>query len=236
MGYMDFYKKIATFGLASSLGLAAFGCGGSGSSGSPAANPYAGNYSGDFVDQNDFIGPFTMTVSSSGALSGQFGYATPITYTGSIVSAGTGSITGTNGTFQVTLGGSGHTTLGGGIGAPTNGAFITLASNPTGTFSGFSGDYAGTVHNTTLGATGIIALSVSSSGAVTGVDLFDVSGTPTLEPIAGTLSSSGALSYTVHGVTVAGTVSLTGETISGSLTESDGDAASLSVQQVSALN
>lgn len=211
--------------------LCAAGCGGSGGSGS-SNNPYAGTYSGNFVDQNNFIGTFTLTVSATGALTGQFGYNNPLTYTGTINSAGTGSLTDSNGTFQVTLGGSGLTTLGGGIGTPASGAYIALVSNPTGVFNGLSGAYAGTVDNTTLGATGIIAFTVSSSGAVAGVDLFHVNGKPTLEPIAGTLSAGGALTYTVDGVTVTGNVALAGATLSGSLSESDGDAATISVGQV----
>lgn len=222
------------------LALACITCGGSGGSGgsggtgstSDSANPYAGTYSGQFEDQTSFIGPFTMTVSSSGAISGTYGYATPLNFTGSVNSSGSGSLTDSNGTFQVTLGSSGLPTLGGGIGTPSNGAFVALASNPTGQFNGLSGDYAGTVHNTTVGLTGIIAFNVGSSGALTGLDLFVVNGSPTLVSISGTLSSSGALSYSIGSLTVTGTVSLSGTTLSGALTESDGDSATLSVQQV----
>lgn len=155
-----------------------------------------------------------------------------MSFTGTINRSGAGSITDSNGTYQIQLGTSGLSTLGGGIGTRTNGAFFTAATNPTGTYSGFAGDYAGTVDNTTLGATGVISLVVSSSGTVSGVDLFDVNGTPTLEPVTGTLSSGGALSYTVHGVTVSGTVTQNGTTVSGSLTESSGDSATITLQQL----
>jgi hypothetical protein len=228
--------------LAAAIIVVALGCGGSGGSGttgttttggSTGANPYAANYAGQFIDQNSFISNFSLTIGSDGTVNGSYGYTPPITFSGSVNSSGVGSITGSNGTFQVTLGASGKATLGGGIGTPSNGVFITLVSNPTGVYSGFSGLYAGTVHNLTLGKTGIIALSINSSGAVTGVDLFNVNGTPTLLPVAGTLSSSGQLNYVVNGVTVSGPVSLSGSTISGNVNESNGNTATISVNQVS---
>ncbi len=230
--------------LASIIVIVVLGCGGSGSSASTATsttgttgttgnNPYAGSYQGEFIDQNSFIGSFSLAIGADGTVNGSYGYAAPISFSGQINSSGSGSINGSNGTFQVTLGASGKATLGGGIGTPSNGVFITLCSNPNGVFSGFSGLYAGTVHNITLGKTGIIALSISSSGAVTGVDLFNVSGTPTLLPVAGTLTSNGQLSYVVDGVTVSGPVTLSGITISGNVTETNGNSAAISVSQVS---
>jgi hypothetical protein len=173
-----------------------------------------------------------MQISSLGVITGTFNYTPAMSFSGTINSSGTGSIQDSNGTLPITLGASGLSTLGCGIGTSTEGFFATFISNPNGQFSGLSGQYAGTVHNTTLGATGIIALSISSSGVVAGVDLFNVSGKPTLEPVSGNLSSSGHLVYVVDGVTVNGDVSLAGNTITGGLQESNGNSATLSVSQV----
>jgi hypothetical protein len=213
------------------LCLGVVGCGGSGGTSGGGTNAFAGSYSGEFIDQDDVIATCTMTVDATGAVNGQFNYGTPLTFTGQVNGSGAGTIQDSNGSLPITFGSSGHPTLGVGIGTSTTGFFMTLISNPTGSFSGFSGDYAGTVHNTTLNKTGIIALSVNS-GVVSGVDLFTVNGSPALKGVSGTLTSGGVLTYTVDGVTVTGTVTLSGTTISGPVQESNGNAATLSVNQV----
>jgi|GEM_PF-5961610 len=232
------------------LGFAAIGCGGSGGGGgnngsngnnnnggnSGGDNPYVGTYVGNFVDQSSFIGPFTMTVSSSGAVAGRFDYTPLVGFSGTIDSTGKGSVTDTNGTFNVQLSSAGKSVLAGGIGTATNGAFFTTVTNPTGKYSGFAGSWFGTVHNNTTDKTGIITVTIGQNGSnftFGGIDLFDVNGTPTLEEVTGTVTSAGELSYTVDGVTVTGklTVSNSNGTITGSLTESDKDTATITLQE-----
>lgn len=242
MKQIEFFRSVPVSRLmvATAVSIVMLGCGGSGGSGGTTAtggtaNPYAGSYSGNFVDSSSFIAPVTMTIDATGNISGTLSYTPPVTFTGLVDSSGKGSLSDSKGSFQVTLGAAGRSTLGGGVGTTSNGVFIAAVTNPTGQYSGFAGQYAGTVHNSTEGATGIIALTVSASGVVSGVDLFGVNGVPTLEPVTGTLNSAGQLSYTVDGVTVSGTVALANSIVSGPVSESNGDSATISLNQVPAL-
>jgi hypothetical protein len=233
MKYIKFNRRtLASSFAVGVLCLVTTGCGGSGGSGGSSTNAFTGVYTGEFTDQNDAVGTCTMQVGTDGSLTGQFNYGTPLTFSGSVNGSGVGTVTDSNGTLPITFGHSGRSTLGVGIGTSTNGFFMTMDTNPTGVFTGFSGDYAGTVHNITANKTGIIALSISPSGVVSGVDVFTVNGGPALVSVSGNITSGGVLTYTVNGVTVTGTVALSGTTISGSVQESNGDSATLSVTQV----
>src|SRR5579862_4140458 len=154
------------------------GCGGSGGGGGNSngttngstgsqTSAWKGNYVGDFVDQSNTIGDFSMMVAANGSVSGTFGYSTPITFQGSINTSGKGTVTDSNGTFQITLGKAGGGTLGGGIGTATNGAFFTTVTNPTGQYSGIMGGWFGTVHNNTKNLTGIMAVSITPNTSST---------------------------------------------------------------------
>ena len=227
------------------FGVLLYGCGGAGSSGNgggggsgAANNVYAGTYTGQFEDSSSMIGTFSLSVSNTGGVGGQMVYNPVLSFTGTINTQGTGYISINGLTPQITLGTPGQLTLDGGIlYGNGSGAYFTLVKNPPGTFgvsNPFSGDYAGTRHNITLGVTGITAMNISASGVVTGCELVDVNGTPTLSTISGTRSSSGTLSYTdvVNSVTFAGTVALSSGTITGNLTGSNGDSATISISQV----
>lgn len=238
--------------IASRLGLAigvvtcCAACGGGGGGGGGGGtNPYAGSYVGEFVDQNGVTGQFDITVASNVAgnnITGAYLYTNnTINFTGAINKQGHGDFTTSAGTTGIQFGQLAQPTTSLSINSINNpGALVVLISNPTGLFGGansFSGDYAGTVQNTTINKTGVIALSISSSGVVSGSDVVEVNGTPTLTTVSGTLSTAGALNYQIaaNGVTVTGNVSLSNGTISGALTSSDGDALSVSITQVQPL-
>jgi len=146
-----------------------------------------------------------------------------------ILPAPTGS-TGSTGTTGST-GGDGS-----GTGTVFPNAQVALISNPTGVFGGansFAGSYAGTIQDTTLDKPDILAITIQSSGAVTGTGSSYVNGSPVLTSVSGTLSSSGSLSLVLaNQVSVSGTVSLAKGTISGPLKLSNGDGATLSISQV----
>jgi hypothetical protein len=215
------------------------GCGGSGGGGggggSHTNNSYAAAYAGEFEDVNGVIAPFTMTVLLNGTLSGQLEYPTGTkTFTGTVKNDGIGSIMTSTGTSGLTLTLSMESSLGGTIANTNgNGAYFAAVTNPTNVFGGpnpFTGDFAGTVHNSTINATGVVAMAVDSSGNLTGTDLVNVNGVPTLSPINGTITGSGTINYLIiaTNVTVTGTVTLSGGTLGGSLTGSNGDSLTLS--------
>jgi hypothetical protein len=197
-------------------------------------SPYAGNYEGEFEDAQGVTGIFILNVAPNGTLQGQYDYNPALTFTGSIGELTTGTITTSAGTSAISLGPTGSSISATVANTSGNGANVVLVLNPNDVFGGanpFTGDFAGTVTNSTLNKTGVLALTVSSSGVVTGSDLVDAAGTPTLTTITGTLSSAGALQYTVAAtqVVVTGTVTITNGAISGSLSESNGDSATLAL-------
>ena len=133
------------------------------------ANPFAGSYAGEAVDANNNMTPFNVTVDSRGNLSGTFNPASFLAgFTGTIGRDGSGTLTSNSQT-----GSEGGTIA---FGPLVNGA--TAVSVNTANFPGglaalvpntplsewgsqFLGAYVGTITNTTLGATGPAALSVS---------------------------------------------------------------------------
>jgi len=217
------------------------GCGGSGGGGggsSQGGNNYAGTYAGEFEDSNSVTSTFSMTVTATGSITGQYNYAAGAkTFSGSVNSQGAGQITTSTGSSAITLGPPFFKTLYGGIASTNgNGAYFTLITNPNGVFGGtnpFNGSFAGTVQNTTIGKTGIDAF-VIIDGSIYGSALVSVNGTPTLTAVVGDFSPEGAANYTlsVPNITVTGTVSISNGTITGPLAASNGDSLNLSLSEV----
>jgi len=148
--------------------------------------------------------------------------------------------------IELPNGGSGTTGTTGGTGTTgTTSIFpvaqVVLITNTTGFFGGanpFSGNYAGTIKDTTLNTTGLLALSIDASGKVSGSGSVSNSGTQTLISVSGTLSAGGTLNYVEQtgNESAAGTVALSKGTISGALKLSNGDSAEISLTQVKPLN
>jgi hypothetical protein len=120
-------------------------------------------------------------------------------------------------------------------------AQVVLISNPTGFFGGtnpFSGNYAGTVKDTTLNSTSILALSIDTAGSISGSGTITNNLSQLLTSVTGSLSAAGTLSYVqqADNGSGAGTVTLAKGIISGTLKLSNGDSAEISLSQVKPLN
>jgi len=219
------------------------GCGGSGGGGNGAGstnNTYVGNYFGEFQDASNVIAPFSMSVALNGTVRGTFVYSGGVvSFTGKLKNKGVGTITTANGTSNISLGLPYETTLSGSVANTNgNGAYFTAITNPSGVFGGtnpFKGDFAGSVSDTTIGTSTIIAIVIDASGNITGSHLVSTNGTLTLSAITGTITSAGALSYTIIATNalVTGNVTLSNGAISGSLVNGqNNDALTLSMSAV----
>jgi len=220
------------------------GCGGSGGGqGSSGPSSYAGTYGGVFNDTSGIVAPFSMTVLSNGSITGQYSYSTGAKkFTGYMNNSGVGVINTASGSAQMNVG-TPQPTLGGGIFNSNGvGAFFTAVTNPSGVFGGanpFSGAYAGTVHDTTLNHTGIIAMAIDPVGNILGTDLVTLNGIPTLAFITGTVTANGSMVYGYSStganpvtVVINGTATISNGTITAPLNSSTGDSVTLSISEV----
>lgn len=228
--------------------LVASGCGGGGSAHHGGIDPYEGTYAGNFEDNAGDIGTVNLKVANDGTVTGNGAPSSgsTVTLSGYIYSSGAVSITSTNssntttqsGTASSAAGSTVYTTLSDSSGDVT---WVNLVRNPAYVVGGgqFAGQYSGLILNNTKGKTGIIAFAVDNQGNVSGSVLVSDGGTPTFGYLAGTLSTSGALQYTVtiNGSTydtVSGTASISGGTLTTSgLTSSLGDSLSITATDVS---
>jgi len=219
------------------VGVGCVGCGGSGGGGVASVNPFVGTYAGEYVDQNGNAGQFQLTVMQTGSVSGTYSNATATfnLISGHVDGSGKGVVTIPNGTASIQLGQSGQATT-------------TLSINPTRTNNpnalavfvskiiylplgnSFTGGYAGTIHDTTLNTTAALAVVINAAGTVSGSEVVNLNGVPTLTSISGTVSSTGALSCVSQSnqVTITGTVTK-GNNVYGPIQLSNGDAGELSL-------
>jgi len=221
--------------LAVALGCSA--CGGAGASGSSVPSPYAGTYYGEYIDKSGNAGTFQVTVAASGSVNGLFSNA-QATYNlmrGSIGATGAGEVTYGTTPAKIQFGPSGQQTtqlniepVGNNV--PAAVAVLVVGSTAASGANPFAGNFAGAIHDTTVNLPGALALNIDQSGTVSGLGVINVSGTPTLTSILGTVSSSGTLSYVegVNQVTVSGTVTK-GVAVYGPVQLSNGDTGSITV-------
>jgi len=253
---------IATFLCLSALCLSGCGGGGTSSGGSGGANVAGGggNVAGGGSTSSKYAGKYVGTYENgtTGTI-GQFSFTVGSTGT---ISNGTIAINGTNETLTGSISNSGAATfISGGntptatgtmsaAGAPT--VFATLKNtdnqtvwvvallNPSGPAAGgnsFSNDYTGSTRNNTVGLTGILSFSVNGSGSLSGTTLIDEAGTIEFAAMSGSVSSSGALTYTItsNGVlitTTKGQLALANSSLTSSLKNTLGDSLTLDVQAV----
>jgi hypothetical protein len=211
------------------------GCGGSSNSSSSPSTTYVASYTGNYEDINTSPpswGTITFTVTAAstttstvnGTLTGTSpGSTAEESITGTVSSAGVVS-------FNPILGGGFYTSAAGAFGpaggktlygtltAPVGGSnhtiYITTVVNPTATINVPTGDYSGTVVNDSNSMTGIVSLNVAAYNGtnypVTGCEVSDDNGTPTLATISGTLSTSNGIAYSVTSTTGSGITSVSG--------------------------
>jgi len=241
----------ATTGMTATTGTTAT----AGTTGTTGANPYEGTYSGEYEDQYDNVGTFSLTVTAAGGVNGQFGTSaggtftgntTAQSFTGSASKTGGGSFKFSNGTDMVIFGPAGQSSLRALVllGTSTIEYQLAAITNPNGKFGGtnpFAGDFAGTVSYPSLGKTGVVAITIASNGSVSGWEVVDVgTSAPTLGSLSGTVSAAGVVNYTVTTPNKSGDETLTGNLkyttvqgkISGALADSNGDSTTISLTQL----
>lgn len=213
-------------------------------------NPKAGNYVGMFTDQNGSVGRFQLTIGTWSDVHGVFYTAINkyMNFDGSIDRDGVGALRYLNGTEYVDevagiqLGPIGQPTTTLNI-TPVNNknpsAVAVLLVNPSGPYGNpnpFTGNYAGTILDTTINKAEVLAINVSGSGTVSGTEIIDNNGTPVATPISGTVSSTGWISYVLKAnqVSIFGTI-YGGNPVAGPVQLSTGDDATLSLSTVAAL-
>jgi len=229
------------------------GCGGGGGNSgggnngtATRASSYAGTYVGTYENaSNGSSGPLSFTVLSAGGTisNGSITIGTStlqlmgsITNSGVVTFAAQGS-SGASGTVSA----SGAKTIYGTLTDPSKEViYLTALANPTGPATGnssFSNDYSGTYTNTTKGETGILSFHVDSAGNISGTVLIDSSGTVEFATLGGTIASNGAVTYSasVNGSVVSsvtGNLTLSGTSLTGSMTNSKGELIGLTVTVV----
>lgn len=238
--------------------LAAAGCGGSlgstgigGTGGTTDPDPYAGTYQGQyFATDTGAQGTVTFKVTTAGALSGTAtpivgGQAgTPFSVSGTVSAAGNLAISGFEGSNDMgSLSTPTAATVGGYVAniAGTSTIWLTLVVNPSAPPTGgnpFAGDYSGTLVNTGNRLLNLNAWTISTSGALSGCTVIQDTGATSFGFVSGSVSSAGAISYTltVSGeavYTATGTLKLTGTSLTGSVTSSAGNTYTVSISQMS---
>ena|SRR5579862_7415395 len=237
---------------------ALFGCGGgpegTSSTGSTSGsggllNPYTGSFSGTFIGPQGSIGTVSFSVDISGNITGtevvtSTGASTSLT--GTVTSGGVAAVTigtdATTGTFSAVTNQT-----------PTASVALTDASNdvtdmvlivnPANITGGVQdeGDFAGSLFDFSNSTPGIIAMNVSTTGAISGSILLADTGTPTLENITGNMTSTFSGNPTVSWVitlngtqieTASGTATLSGGGLSGTMTTSNGGVIDYSAQLI----
>jgi hypothetical protein len=236
---------IALLGIAL-LGTA--GCGGSGGGGGGKANsnPYAASYFRTYLSTTSSNPPnlIAFQVNPSGVVSGTM-------YTGATWGTGGQSLTGSvsdtgaasftpsgGGTVTGMLSAAAASTMSSTLtGANNNTVYTALLVSPAKAAAGgseFAGDYTGTITNNTKKTTGVLAFDVSSTGSITGMSLYDNNGTPEFTTMAGTISSTGAIDYTLTAGgttlnTLTGTAALSNTGLTAPLTNDTSDSLTLNV-------
>ncbi len=243
--------------ITASLGLVAIGlagCGGGGGNSGGGGNggsiskssQYAGTYVGTYLNASDgSTGQYSFTVLSAGGVlsNGTItigGSSIPLT--GSITNSGVATFVpqGKTGSSGTVFGVGGHTVYG----QLTNPSNQTIYSdsifNPTGPAVGgntYSNDYTGTYTDTTVGKTGILSFHVDGAGKITGTALVDNSGTVEFAAVTGNVTSTGALTFnaSVSGTsigTISGNVVLSGQSLTGTMTNNKGETINFNLQVV----
>lgn len=210
---------IKRFGFLASVGLFAVGCGGGGSVGNATlvANPLAGSYIGEYINQNGHVDQFQLTIGPSGAVTGEYVAigGTISSVKGNIDKDGHGNMSYAGGTANIQLNGFASQTATLSI-SPVQTSIpatqLALALNPATNLPAgnpFAGNYAGIFTDTTSNKSSALAITVSSTGVITGENLTNPNGFISSAEITGTISATGAVSYTTLNpqVTISGQMS-----------------------------
>lgn len=227
------------------VGFGCVACGGSGGSAQQASNVNAGTYIGEYIDQNNKVGEFQLTVKPTGVVTGQ--YLTPTgvvtAVKGSIDQSGHGNLTLGTSTASVQMNGVNPqqsnllSIVPVGIGQPTTEVTLTLVppsalptSNP------FTGSYGGYITDTTTNKTSALAIGIVPWGAFTGQQIaINDRGYFNSSDIIGNISSTGALSFTIYGQVITATGNLTkASNIQGTVLLSNGDSANIVLYPIGA--
>jgi len=221
------------------VGFCCVACGGGGGSAPQVPNPNAGTYFGAYIDDSGQIGQFQLTVNPTGIVSGQYVAAngTVNSVKGSVGQTGDGRLTYESSPATITMSGVDPTQSNvlsiftNQTGNPTVDATLTLlppkvlaSDNP------FTGSYGGYILDTTTNTKSALSIAVAPWGAFTGRQITIGSrGNFQSADIVGTISSSGALSYTNYygqAVTAIGNLSKF-TNVHGTVQLSNGDSANI---------
>ncbi len=247
-------------GLLGVVVLGCVACGGGGSAPNVPGN-YAGTYVGELVDNTGRTGTVVFHVQGGNpeAVTGQVTYSTgSLGFTGKVVKGGGGTMVfgapfwsffalGPSGAKTTTvvisqviqtinLPNGGSTSHSPASVVPVSGK-VALVANPSGIFgngNNFQGEFTGTITDTALNQATALAVNIDSDGNVLGTAVIQKNGSPTLSGISGTILSSGQLVYTTQGNQISGqgTLTLKAGAPSGTVKLSNGDSATVSLNQV----
>jgi hypothetical protein len=196
--HVGFFSRGVVLGI---LALAFAGCGGGGGGGG-GNNPYAGTYQGEYMKSDGTMGVVGIGIDGSGSLNGlsEINSGTTTTLRGSVSSTGTITFSGGGDTFTGTMASSGGSTAAITATEGNTSLWIAMVNNPAkpmGTNTGFTGDYGGTIVSDSNNKVGVIAFKVATDGTLAGWTVVYDSGVPTFGTLAGSVGSTGAVTYTV---------------------------------------